>query len=158
MKDVRVLRPAGAVTALLLLGLGLAGCGGDGDDASISADFRSYCAVAKENQSVFADDGTGLGLVSNVDRLKKIADAAPDDLDDEWQTFLAAVTGLRDAVEQVGLKPTDFVGGQPPASTPEADKQTVALAADRLGQEDVVAAANGIEQQAKDVCKFQLGL
>lgn len=155
MRDVRSLGPAALA---LLLGLGLTACGGGDDDASISADYREYCSVAKENQSVFADDGTGLGLVSNVDRLTKIADAAPDDLDDEWQTFLGAVTGLRDAIEKVGLKPTDFVDGQPPASTPEADKQTVALAADRLGQEDVVAAANGIEQQAKDVCKFQLGL
>ncbi|MCX6395196.1 MAG: hypothetical protein NTV23_01775 [Propionibacteriales bacterium] len=136
-----------ALVLVVVLALGLSGCGKDDD----------YCAVAKADQEVFVDDGTGLSLVSNIETLKQIAAKSPDDLVDEWEVFLDAVEGLRAAIDDVGLKPSDFVGGQAPASTPSADRQRIAAAADRLAQEDVVSAANGIEQHAKDVCKFQLG-
>lgn len=141
-------RSAVAGVAFVLLSLAASGCGDDDD----------YCVVAKEDQAVFVDDGTGLGLVTNVAKLKKMAAAAPDDLSDEWQVFLDAVEQLGAAIEAVGLTPNDFVDGSPPASTPAADRQRIAAAASQLSQPEVVDAANGIEQHAKDVCKFQLGL
>lgn len=150
LRSLRLVVPAAALLALA------AGCGGSED--SIASEFRDYCAVAKQEQAIFVDDGTGLGLVTNIGRLEKIADEAPEDLSDEWQVLLAAANGLRDAIASVGLEPGDFVDGQPPAATSAADRQTIAAAADRLSQADVVEAANGIEQHAKDICKLQLGL
>lgn len=155
---MKIVRLAAAAVGLALL-LGVSGCGTDNEDeAAVSSEFRGYCAEAKTNQSIFADDGTGVSLINNLDKVRQIADAAPDDLQDEWQVFLGALEGLRNAIEAAGLKPSDFVDGKPPASTSVTDRQAIAVAADRLGQQDVLEAASGIEQHAKDVCKFQLGL
>ena len=127
------------------------GCGGGSAE-------DGYCAALKRDQTLFADDGTGLALITNLPRLEKLAAQAPEDLGDEWQTFTTALEALRDAVKAAGLKPTDFVDGKPPAGTSAAARTAVAKAADELSDDDVVTAAGGIEQQAKDVCKLQLGL
>lgn len=147
MRTVRR-RVLAAVAAAVLLTGTLSACGG-GDD---------YCELAQDNQSIFVDDGTGVGLLGNIATMQKLADAAPDDIKDEWQVFIAAVTELRDAITSVGLQPSDFTDGKPPSTIPEADKQTIAAAANRLAQTDVIDAGNGIEQHAKDICKLQLGL
>ena len=126
------------------------GCGADSE--------ADYCAALKADQTIFADDGTGLALISNLPKLEKLAADAPDDLVDEWQTFTSALETLRDAVRAAGLKPSQFVDGKPPAGTPAAASRTIADAANELASEDVVTAASGIEQQGKDVCKLQLGL
>ncbi|MFL6109103.1 MAG: hypothetical protein ACJ716_03325 [Marmoricola sp.] len=136
---------AAAVLALLPTG-----CGGNGEDA--------YCAALKSNQTIFAEDGTGVALISNLPVLLRIERKAPDDLDDEWQTFTTSLESLRDAIKQAGLKPSDFVDGKPPAGTSAEARAAIAQAADELSDDDVVTAATGIEQQAKDVCKLQLGL
>lgn len=143
---------AGLVAPLLLVPV--AACGSDADDASGGA----YCATVKEHQAVFTDDGTGLGLVTNLPKIQEMAAEAPDDLQDEWQVFIGALQGLRDAIASVGLKPTDFVDANPPAGVTASEQTTISTAADRLAQADVTEAAAGIEQQAKDVCKLQLGL
>lgn len=144
MTAVRVLALA---VALVLLPTG---CGESSDD--------TYCAALKKDQTIFADDGTGLALITNLPRLERLAAEAPGDLTDEWQTFLASLEALRDAVAEAGLKPSDFVDGKPPAGTTAAARTAIAQAADELSDDDVVTAASGIEQQAKDVCKLQLGL
>ena len=126
------------------------GCGGNSEDA--------YCAALKSDQTIFADDGTGVALITNLPRLEALAARAPDDLDDEWQTFTTALESLRDAIKAAGLKPSDFVDGKPPAGTTAAARTAIAQAANELSDDDVVTAASGIEQQAKDVCKLQLGL
>lgn len=118
----------------------------------------AYCAVAQRDQSVFTDDGTGVSLVTNIAKLHEMAAVAPRDLTAPWQTFLTALEGLRAAIAKVGLKPRDFVHGVPPAGITASARLTIATAADRLGQDDVVAAAGAIEQEAKDVCKLQFGL
>ena len=141
---------APALLAVAVLLLATAGCGGNSEDA--------YCAALKSDQTIFADDGTGLALITNLPKLELLADKAPDDLDDEWQTFTSALEALRDTLKQAGLKPTDFVDGKPPAGTSAAVQTSIAQAANELSDDDVVTAASGIEQQAKDVCKLQLGL
>jgi hypothetical protein len=143
---------SGVKTLVLVAALALlpTGCGGNAEDA--------YCAALKSDQTIFADDGTGLVLITNLPTLEKLAAKAPDDLNDEWQTFTSALTALRDAVTAAGLKPTDFVDGKPPAGISASARTAIAQAANELANDDVVTAASGIEQQAKDVCKLQLGL
>ncbi len=134
--------------ALVLTGL-LAGCGSSEDD---------YCAALKQQQSIFADDGTGVSLLVHLADLEDVAAKAPDDLTDEWQTALTALQGLRDAIVAAGVEPVDFVDGKPPSSVSGADQRRIAAAASRVSEQGVVEAINGIDQQAKDVCKLQLGL
>jgi hypothetical protein len=136
-----------AVVALLLV---LAGCGPDAT--------AHYCSALQAQQSIFADDGTGLQLITNLPELKVLAAEAPDDLRDEWQTFLSALQSLHDAIAAAHLHPTDFVNGKAPAGTPASAATAIAAAANELSAPDVVDAANGIDQQAKDVCQFQIGL
>jgi len=122
---------------------------------------KSYCSALKSDQTLFAemqDDTSGLALLKHRSALHALADKAPDDLTDEWQTFLGAVDAFAGTLRDVGVQPGDFVDGKPPASLSEQDRTRVATAASELSAADVVEAANGIEQQAKDVCKLQRGL
>jgi hypothetical protein len=141
----------GAVAALaLVLGAGLlAGCG-DPDQA--------YCQALQKHQRVFADDGSGDELLVGLPTLRSLAARAPDDITDEWQTVIGALTALHDALDRAGVRPQDFHAGKPPASLSPAQVAEISAAADRISSADVVDALNGIDQEAKDVCQLQLGL
>jgi hypothetical protein len=142
----------GRLLALALLVLPLAACGND---------EGGYCSALEADQERFAEmqeDTSGLGLLNQRSTLGSIAEKAPDDLRDEWQTFLGALDTFSDTLDEIGVEPDDFVGGRPPAGLSEPDRTRIANAANELSSGDVVAAANGIEQHAKDVCKLQLGL
>jgi hypothetical protein len=144
-----------AATAALAVVLALTGtsCGRDPEQA--------YCQALQADQEMFAamqDDTSGLALLKHRAELHRLADQAPDDLTDEWQTFLGAVDAFAQTLDEVGVKPEDFVDGQPPAGLDQAKRTRIANSAGELAAEDVVVAANGIEQQARDVCKLQLGL
>jgi hypothetical protein len=148
---VTVRRLLAAIVATTLA-LTLAGCGDQ---------EKTYCAALKADQEKFAalqDDTTGVGLLDQLPMLRRLADKAPDDLDDEWQTFLGALDAFADTLRSAGLKPDDFVDGKPPVGLSAEVRAKIAAGANELASTDVVAAANGIEQQAKDVCKLQLGL
>jgi hypothetical protein len=142
--------PAAVVAAVLLLSL-----------QSCGDEEKAYCSALGADQKMFAemaDDTTGVGLLQHRSTLHALARKAPDDLTDEWQTFLGALDAFAATLHDVGVEPGDFVDGQPPARLSAADRARVAAAASELSDADVVEAANGIEQHAKDVCKLQLGL
>ena len=145
-------RTAVAMAVLTLVVGALAGCGGS---------ESRYCRALKSDQQMFAEmqeDTSGLGLLRHRAALQDLADKAPDDLSDEWQTFLGAVDACASTLDEAGVKPDDFVDGQAPTGLDAQTRTRIANAASELAADDVVDAANGIEQQAKDVCKVQLGL
>ncbi len=117
-----------------------------------------YCADLASAQGIFADDGTGRQLVADLPTYRKLAASAPDDLGDEWQVLVGAISSLGDAIAGAGIKADDYVNGEPPSGLPAADRAAIKAAATALSSPDVVAAAAGIDQQARDVCKIQLGL
>ena len=144
-----------AVAALGLVALLLAGAAGCGDPEA------EYCTALKGDQETFAEmqaDTTGITLLQHRTMLHALADKAPDDLTDEWQTFLSALDSFAATLAHAGVKPGDFVDGEPPTGLDAATRTQIAQAADVLSSDSVVEAASGIEQQAKDVCKLQLGL
>ncbi|RLV50222.1 hypothetical protein D9V37_05750 [Nocardioides mangrovicus] len=138
-----------AVAAVLLLVA--SGCG---------SQRERYCSALKTDQKqlsqILSTSDPG-GLITGLPTLKALGAKAPDELTDEWQTFLNAVEGLRDALDAAGVKPSQYRDGLP-ASVTGAKKQAVVDAADTLASDGVVDAANGIETQARDVCKLDLGL
>ena len=147
------LRRVAAGLCVVLLMAGPSACGEDGG--------KSYCSALEAEQTTFAEmqgDSSGLALLEHRTMLHGLADKAPDDLSDEWQTLLGALDAFSTTLTDVGVTPDDFVDGKPPASLAEADRARIAHAANELSSPDVVEAANGIEQQARDVCKLQLGL
>ena len=145
-------RPPRLATLAVVLLLALAACG----DTT-----ESYCEDLEKQRKQIAEmieSGSPSALLSNLPMLRDLAEKSPDDLADEWQTFIGALEGLDEAIEDAGVLPSDFKDGQPPAGLSEADKKAIADAAGQIRTEDVVAAASGIEQQARDVCKVNLGL
>lgn len=119
------------LTLLLVVTLLAVGCGSEID---------RYCDTVAEHRQLFAELNAD-NLIDHLPELREVAGDAPEDLVDEWQVFIAAVTGLADAVAEHGR-----------------DSDAVADAATRLAEDDVVDAVGGIESQARDVCKIQLGL
>jgi hypothetical protein len=122
---------------------------------------KGYCDALESDQQLFAEmqeDTSGLGLLEHRKTLRALAEKAPDDLTDEWQTLLGALDAFAGTLDEVGVEPGDFVGGQPPETLSPEDRTRIANAASELSSTDVVEAADGIEQHAKDVCKLQLGL
>jgi hypothetical protein len=148
---IGVRRAAATALAISLLVLS-AGCGDQ---------EKAYCGALKSDQKMFAemrDDTSGLALLKHRTALHQLADQAPSDLHDEWQTFLGAIDTFARTLHDAGVAPGDFVDGQAPAGVSAETRTRIAQAANELASDDVVTAANGIEQQAKDVCKLQLGL
>ena len=145
-------RTLGVALATALL-LPLAGCGGNSID--------DYCGDLRDHQKQMAamiESTSPDALLANLPMLHDLADKAPEDLTDEWQTFLGALDSLDKAIKDAGVKPSDFEQGKPPAGLSAADRKTIADAAGQVQTEDVVQASAGIEQQARDVCKINLGL
>jgi hypothetical protein len=141
-----------AAVALGLL-LPLAGCGDP---------VQNYCSAVQEHRKEIADmvsaDSGPTSLLEHLPMLRDLAGKAPDDLSDEWQTFLNAVENLDDALRRADLEPGDFEDGRAPAGTAPGDVKAVQDAAAQLADPDVVQAADGISQQATDVCKVNFGL
>jgi hypothetical protein len=143
-------RLATAVVVTLLLAL--TGCGDPTED---------YCSQLKQDRKQFAemlDSSSSSALLGHLPMLRDLADKSPEDLTDEWETYLSAVEGLAQAIKRAGVKPSDFDGGKPPADLSKEDRKQIAEAANQITTEDVVDAASGIEQQARDVCKINIGL
>lgn len=152
---MRVRRARVLVAVALALPLGLAACGGE------ERGREAYCTQLEADQQEFSEmfqgDDPG-ALLEHRELLGKLADKAPDDLTDEWQTFLNAVDGLQDALDEAGVEPGDFEDGAPPKDLDAAERKSVTDAADTLASAEVVDAATGIDQHARDVCKVQLGM
>lgn len=144
-----VIRPVVA-TVLLALLFPLVGCGGQQD----------YCATLQENRKQIAEllaTGSPTGLLEGLPMWRELAESAPRDLADEWQVYLGALEGLDDAVADAGAEPSDFEDGKPPAGLSAAERKAIADAANQIGTAEVIEASKGIETQARDVCKINLG-
>jgi hypothetical protein len=153
--SVDVRRSWRSLVAGVALGLlaSVSGCGQDPIDAYCS-DLSSH----RKQIATMLDSTSPDALLARRDVLEGLAEKSPSDLQDEWQTFLAAVDDLRAALRHAGVKASEFTAGKPPAGVSATDEKTIVEAADQLSSDDVVAAATGISQEATDVCKINLGL
>jgi len=141
------------VASLVLLALVVTGCGESEDDAR-----ADYCAQVKADADGITRTVSEKGSAAFVDvlpTLEGLADKAPSDVRDEWQVFLNALRGLRDALEATGVKPEE-VTGKLPADLPAADRRRIRGAASVLAGDDVRLATKSVEQHALDVCHTPL--
>ena len=146
------MRPLIAAGVALGLAAGLAACGDP---------EQGYCdAVTKDQTQLTAmiSSSSPDALITDLPLLESLAAKSPEDLTDEWQTFLNAITGLRDALGRAGLKTSEFKGNGIPSSVQGQRRRDLIAAADTLSSQAVVDAANGIETEARDVCHVNLGL
>jgi hypothetical protein len=149
------LAPANLLAILLAtaLGLGLAGCGESEDDAR-----ADYCAQVKADADGITravDEKGSAAFVDVLPTLEGLADKAPGDVRDEWQVFLNALRGLRDALDATGVKPEEVTGTLPEGLS-AADRQRIRGAASVLAGDDVRLATKSVEQHALDVCHTPL--
>lgn len=129
-------------------------CGGE---PSVD-DYCGRLAEDREQIAAILSAGDAGALLDNVALFDQLRQDSPRDLRDEWDTLVTALEELRTALDDAGVEPDDFEDGEPPASLTGQQRRAVVAAADRVADPDVVAAASGIETQARDVCKINLGL
>ena len=146
-----VLRLRVGLAGLLLVPL--VGCAGEQE---------TYCdAVAEEKQtledlSARADDPETGTLAETIDAFERLQEDTPDDLGDEWDTYVTALQALQTALEDADADESMFTDGEKPEGMSDEDYDSISAAAVELRSTRVVEAAAGIEQHALDVCKISL--
>lgn len=138
-----------AVALVVLLVLPVTGCSKSQDEVR-----DDYCAAVKEHSEDLirlSDEGGPEAFAKMLPTLEELAAEAPEDLADEWSSYLDALRGWRDALDESGVEPADLAGGMP-KDLARDDKRRIRGAATVLRSPEVTAASEGIEQQALDVC------
>lgn len=145
--------PAALGAAALALGL-LTACGGSSDD--------QYCKDLKAAQTQF--DSISSSDVSKLDAafktFHKLAQEAPDDIKSDWKTLDDAITTVTKALDDAGIKFSDFAKIQQnkvPEGVDPTKLQEVATKFASLGNAKFTKASEAVQKHAKDVCKVTLG-
>jgi broad specificity phosphatase PhoE len=153
------MRRLAVLTCLAVLAAPLSACGGgDGTDGADSA----YCSTLKDERRTLerlADEAAQPGkdvLTPTLQALARLRKAAPEDLQDEWDTLYYAWSAMVDAVRRAGVDPADYRPGQTPDGVSAADSRRLAEVASQLSSGRVVDASRGVEDQARQVCGVEL--
>ena len=137
-----------AVAAAVLLATFLSGCSDQGED---------YCTALSDEQKTLTDlaqSATKGGdvLTPTLESFERLRAAAPEELQDEWETVVVAYQALADAVEDAGIDPADYDPEKPPPGVSAQDADRLAAVANKLAAPRVGEAVAGIEQHADEVC------
>jgi hypothetical protein len=129
--------------------------------SACASDTDKYCSTLRSDQTQLGEMFSSTrsdALLQSLPLLRSLSAKAPDDLTDEWQTLVNAIAGLDSALHAAGLTAKDFQGSRVPDSVQGDERKNLIGAADRLTSSDTVQAAQGIDNQARDVCHVNLGL
>ena len=143
------------VAMLAALSVLMVGCGEDDDP------FEAYCKEVKAQRASLSEDlagGTATSLIEALPEFEKLSDKAPDDIQDEWATVTSRIGDLVEALEDAGVDPATYDRRKPPAGLTEKEKAAIDAAAQALATPAMVSALDGVEQQARDVCKTPMTL
>lgn len=146
---------AGAVLAASLTAC--SGGSGGADGAS-----GSYCDQLKSAKTTF--DTLSAGDLSQLEKgfatFHRLADAAPDDLKDQWKVLDDAASSVEDALKDAGLSFDDLPkiqAGQVPEGVDLTKMTSFAADLQKLNSKKFTDARADIAKQAKDTCKVDLG-
>lgn len=132
--------------------------------AACSSQTEQYCGALEENKQQIRDlaksaqDQDGDLFGDSLEVFGELKAEAPDDVVDEWDTLIFALEGLDGALDDAGISAGEYQLGQRPPGVTEQEMTAIENAAEELRSEPVVAAGDGIEQHAIDVCKTDLTL
>lgn len=152
---------ASIAALVVLLAVVAGGCGNPVHLVTGDDQITSYCSALRHDRKDFAAmlaENSPTALMKDVPMLQALTAKAPDDIADDWQVFVTAIEGLRDALRQAGVTPDAYAGGRAPKDLSAADRESIVDAADAVSAQSTVDAAGAIEQQARDVCKVNLGI
>jgi hypothetical protein len=142
-----------ATAALLVAGLAVTACSDDPQ--------ADYCTAVEERQQALGEvlaAGGQTALLEALPMFRELADEAPSDIRDEWQTVIGALTALEEALEHAGVDPATYDRRNPPPGLSEDEKDRIDAAATELANPRTSEALSGLEQQARDVCQTPLFL
>ena len=143
-------RTTSRAAALLLLLPLLTGCGGG-----------SYCERVHAHQ----DDLTRILTSDSRDRLlqalpafRDLADAAPEDVADDWQLVIARIQSLQTALQDAGVDPATYDRRHPPSGVTAEQRRLIDEASRQLGGADTLQSLARVQQEVLDVCHTPLSL
>jgi hypothetical protein len=144
-------RRIGTWTAAAVLGAGLlSGCSGGGDT-------EAYCDGLKDAESAFSGNMDASAIEEISDTIGDLADDAPEEVSDDWETLDNAYGDFEDALEDAGLSTADLEDPEKLQGLEEEDMQKIQEATEAMGTDDVSEATDNIEKHAKDECDVDLG-
>lgn len=144
---------AGALALVALVLPVLAGCQQSEEDRR--ADYCEAVADAADELTRTADEGGAGAFLQALPVLEELAEQSPSDLKDEWQTYLGALRNLRDVLSETGVEPEELTDGVP-ERLGAAEQERVLGAVRNVRSRATAQAAQGITQQALDVCDTQI--
>jgi len=141
---------AGLAGAVLLAPV-LAACGG----------HDSYCDRVRDHQGEIGSalrNGDRTGALQLLPAFQDLQDAAPDDVQDDYQLLVSRITALRDALDAAGVDASSYDPQHPPAGLTPSERAAIRRAAAELAAPDAVQALASVQQEALDVCHTPLEL
>ncbi|WP_028652056.1 hypothetical protein [Nocardioides halotolerans] len=153
----RILFAAAAVALGLTL---LTACGDDdgGGKAGGSGDYCKDLKSAKKEVDALKG-GDFSDLQKTTDAMHQLADEAPDEIKDDWETLVKGVDKLVDALKKAGLDDDDMAAlqsGQIPDGVDMAALQSLMTEIQALDTEEFQKAGDNINKHAKDECGVDL--
>ena len=154
----RILSAAAAAALGLCL---LTACGDDGGGGKAGGSGGDYCSDLKDaKKEVDAlKDGDFSDLEKTTDAMHKLADEAPDEIKDDWETLVDGVDKLVAALKKAGLDDDDMAtlqSGQIPDGVDMTALQSLMTELQALDTEEFQAAGDSINKHAKDECGVDL--
>jgi uncharacterized phage infection (PIP) family protein YhgE len=167
------------IVSTVVLGAGLlAGCGSGDDDTKASADASSsakgsssssaYCKELKSASDDIAALQSGSPdfgkLEDTIETFHGLADAAPSEVEDDWDTLVTGFTKLQKTFEDAGVSMDDLAtinSGQIPEGMSQADLAALGPKLQSAFTEDdqaeLTTAGQNVEKHAKSECGIDLG-
>ncbi len=80
--------------------------------------FDAYCAEVEEQQVALGGElssgGAATGLIIALPAFELLAEMAPDDIAEDWQTVIERIQTLVDAIDAAGADPATYQRDDPP--------------------------------------------
>lgn len=123
--------------------------------------FETYCAEVEAKRAVLGEQlagGPETGLIAALPTFRDLAAVAPEDIEDEWQVVIDRVEALQTALDAAGVDAATYDRAHPPAGVSAEQRKEIDAAAVALASPAMRAALDGVQQQARDVCRTPLSL
>lgn len=128
---------------------------------SCASEKEQYCqevTAQQEGLTEVMNSGEQDLLIQALPAFEDLRAKALGDIRDEWDTVVTTIEELRDALAAAGVDPATYDAEEPPEGVSQEDRDRIAAAATELSSPQMLAAFEGVQQQAKDVCGTQLFL
>ena len=150
-----------SAAAAAALGLCLLTACGDDDDGKAGDSSGDYCSDLKSTKAEVdaLKDGDFSELEKTTDAMHRLADEAPDEIKDAWETLTTGVDKLVEALKKAGLDDDDMATlqtGQIPDGVDIVALQSLMEELKAVTNEGFQAALDNINKHAKDECKVDL--